>query len=148
MRRDTFEDVLAPELTPEQRVYVQVHEGARATCPCCGYPTINGRGAFEICSLCGWEDDGQDDPERTVSGAPPPEAVAGGPNLDYSLREARENFAQYVTMYRPTDRDFERERAQTNVKRRIAAAFDRSVDGEAIFAEADAEARALMDDLE
>jgi hypothetical protein len=140
--------VLAPELTPEQRVFLQVKEGARATCPCCGYPTINGRAALDICSLCGWEDDGQDDAERTVPGAPRPDAVAGGPNLDYSLREARENFAQYVTMYRPTDRDFERERAQTNVKRRIAAAFDRSVDGEAIFAEADAEARVLMDDLE
>ena len=50
-------------------------------------------------------------------------------------------------MYRPTDRDFEHERAQTNVKRRIAAAYDRSVDGEATFAEADAEARVLMDEL-
>ena len=148
MRRDTFDDVLAPELTPEQRVLQQSREHVRSTCPCCGYPTINGRGAFDICSLCGWEDDGQDDAERTVSGKPRPDAVAGGPNLDYSLREARENFAEYVTMYRPTDRDFERERAQTNVKRRIAAAYDRAVDGESTFAEADAEARAMMDDLE
>ena len=73
--------------------------------------------------------------------------MVGGVNHDYSLTEARENFAQYVTMYRPTDRDFEHERAQTNVKRRIVAAYDRSVDGEATFAEADAEARALMDEL-
>lgn len=131
----------------------------RATCPCCGYPTINGRAAYEICALCGWEDDGQDDPERCPqhSGSVQPEYgraafrdpafVLGGPNADYSLAEARENFAQYVTMYRPTDRDFERERAQTDVKRKIAAAYDRAVDGDATFAEADAEARSLMDDL-
>ena len=70
-----------------------------------------------------------------------------GPNHGYSLAEARENFAEYVTMYRPTDRDFERERAQTDVKRRIAAAYDRAVNGDATFAEAVAEARALIDDL-
>jgi hypothetical protein len=139
--------VLAPELTPEQRLALQLNDGVRATCPCCAYPTINGRAAYDICSLCGWEDDGQDDADRAPSGSSPPDAVAGGPNLDYSLTEARENFAQYVTMYRPTDRDFERERAQTNVKRGIAAAYDRAVDGEATFAEADAEARALLDDL-
>jgi Cysteine-rich CPCC len=139
--------VLAPELTPEQRLALQVNDGVRATCPCCGYPTINGRAAYDICSLCGWEDDGQDDAERAPSGSPPPGAVAGGPNVDYSLSEARENFAQYVTMYRPTDRDFERERAQTDIKRRIAAAYDRAVNGEATFAEADAEARALLDNL-
>lgn len=124
-----------------------MRDGARSTCPCCGYPTINGRGAYEICPLCGWEDDGQDDVERTLPGSPRPDAVVGGPNHDYSLTEARENFATYVTMYRPTDRDFERERAQTDVKRRIATAYERCVDGEQTFLEADAEARALMDDL-
>ncbi|BDE04880.1 hypothetical protein WPS_01560 [Vulcanimicrobium alpinum] len=123
-------------------------DGARATCPCCAYPTINGRAACEICALCGWEDDGQDDPEFAPGALRDPDAVAGGPNHDYSLTEARENYAAYTTMYRPTDRDFEHERAQSNVKRAIAAAYDRSVEGDATFAEADAEARALMDDLE
>jgi len=139
--------VLAPELTPEQRLLFQVREGVRATCPCCGYPTINGRGAYDICPLCGWEDDGQDDAGHGPSGAPRPDVVVEGPNHGYSLTEARENFAEYVTMYRPTDRDFERERAQTDVKRRVAAAYDRAVDGETTFAEADAEARSLIDDL-
>lgn len=119
----------------------------RATCPCCAYPTINGRAAYDICPLCGWEDDGQDDEERGPSGAPRPNAIAAGPNHGYSLAEARENFAQYFTMYRPTDRDFEHERAQTDVKRAIAGAYDRCVDGECTFAEADAEARALIDEL-
>ncbi|GAC1577568.1 MAG: hypothetical protein NVS3B7_10920 [Candidatus Elarobacter sp.] len=140
--------MLAPELTPEQRVFAQVHDGARSTCPCCGYPTIAGRAAYDICTLCGWEDDGQDDPERTAPGSPHPGVVVGGVNHDYSLSEARTNFTQYVTMYRPTDRDFERERAQTNIKRSVAAAFERAVDGETTFAQADAHARALMGDLE
>jgi Cysteine-rich CPCC len=152
--------VLAPELTPEQRLREQLSEGARATCPCCGYPTINGRAAYEICSLCEWEDDGQDDRERSpvLTGFVPrereravaytdPELVLGGPNADYSLAEARDNFAQYFTMYRPADRDFERERARTDVKRRIAEVYDRAVDGDATFAESDAEARALLDRL-
>ena len=29
-------------------------------CPCCGYETLGERGAFEICGVCWWEDDGQD----------------------------------------------------------------------------------------
>ena len=151
--------MLAPELTPEQRLHEQTTEVVRATCPCCGYPTINGRGACDICPLCRWEDDGQDDAERCPflhsyfehedgrAAYTDPSYVLNGPNSDYSLSEARDNFAEYVTMFRPTDRDFERERAQTDVKRRITAAFDRAVDGDATFAEADAEARSLIDDL-
>ncbi|WP_253907628.1 CPCC family cysteine-rich protein [Bacillus sp. WMMC1349] len=34
----------------------------REKCPCCGFPTIEERRIFEICELCNWEDDGQDDP--------------------------------------------------------------------------------------
>ena len=147
LRRDTFEDVLAPELTPEQRLQLQIDEDARATCPCCGYPTINGRAHYEICPLCFWEDDGQDDAERAPSGSARPDELANGPNHGYSLTEARENFAQYLTMYRPTDRDFEHERAQTYLKRRIVEAYDRAVDGDTTFAEADAEARSLIDEL-
>ena len=146
LRRETFEEILAPELTPEQRLLFQVREGVRATCPCCAYPTINGRAAYDICPVCGWEDDGQDDDERFPRNGES-DRVWGGPNGDYSLTEARENFAQYATMYRPADRDFERERAESAVKRRIMAAYDRAVDGEATFAEADAEARWLMDEL-
>ncbi len=86
-------------------------------CPCCAYPTIGDRGANEICVLCSWEDDGQDDPYYAPPNAPAPSVVVGGANADYSLAEARENFAQYFTHYRPTDRDFERERAATKVKR-------------------------------
>ena len=65
-------------------------------CPCCNYPTLHGRMGYEICGLCDWEDDGQDDENANE--------VLGGPNTDYSLTEARDNFAKYFTMYRPEDK--------------------------------------------
>ncbi|WHY69480.1 CPCC family cysteine-rich protein [Neobacillus sp. SuZ13] len=61
-------------------------------CPCCGYPTLEERGGFEICILCNWEDDGQDNPYA--------DEVWGGPNGDYSLTEARKNFKENLIMYR------------------------------------------------
>ncbi|WP_144556019.1 CPCC family cysteine-rich protein [Bacillus sp. X1(2014)] len=64
----------------------------REKCPCCGYPTLEERGVFEICILCNWEDDGQDDPDA--------DEVWGGPNGDYSLTEARKNFKENLIMYR------------------------------------------------
>ena len=30
-------------------------------CPCCGFVTLPERGADDICPVCFWEDDGQDD---------------------------------------------------------------------------------------
>jgi hypothetical protein len=51
------------------------------TCPACGYPTLDERSAWEICAICWWEDDGQDDLEA--------DEVWGGPNGDYSLTQWR-----------------------------------------------------------
>jgi hypothetical protein len=107
-------------------------DAGRVTCPCCGYPTINERTAYEICSLCAWEDDGQDDNPHRPEGYHDyfaPDDVAGGPNHDYSLTEARENFATNLTSYRPADIDFESERSTTAIKREIAKAYDRAVSG-------------------
>ena len=119
-------------------------EGAgRATCPCCGYPTIPMRGACEICPLCAWEDDGQDDLARRPPGAAAvgPEEVAFGPNHDYSLAEARANFARNLTSYRPQDRDFESERATAAIKREIVKAYERAVDGITDLERADEDAQ-------
>lgn len=63
----------------------------RETCPCCGYPTLEERAAYDICRLCNWEDDGQDDSSANK--------VWGGPNGDYSLTAARKNFKEHVIMY-------------------------------------------------
>lgn len=107
-------------------------DAGRVTCPCCGYPTINERTAYEICSLCAWEDDGQDDNPHRPEGYHDyfaPGDVAGGPNHDYSLSEARENFATNLTSYRPADIDFESERSTTAIKRDVVKAYERAVRG-------------------
>jgi Cysteine-rich CPCC len=65
----------------------------RVTCPCCGYPTLEERGNYDICELCNWEDDGQDDEDSSKA--------LGGPNGGYSLDEARSNFQKYRIMYSP-----------------------------------------------
>ena len=53
-------------------------------CPCCRYKTLNGRGNYQICPICFWEDDGQDDQDADL--------VRGGPNYEWSLTAAREYF--------------------------------------------------------
>ena len=53
------------------------------TCPGCGYPTLSERGGYEICGVCNWEDDNQDDNEA--------DEVWGGPNSNLSLTENRIN---------------------------------------------------------
>lgn len=55
-------------------------------CPCCGYLTLGGRGGYEICPVCFWEDD---DPTETY-GQSAPERPRG-PNHVH-LWQARENF--------------------------------------------------------
>lgn len=54
------------------------------TCPCCGYLTFDEEppGTFEICPVCGWEDDEVQFRDQTYN---------GGANM-VSLEEARRNF--------------------------------------------------------
>jgi hypothetical protein len=59
-------------------------------CPCCGFRTLFGRGGFELCPVCFWEDDGQDEADA--------DRVLGGPNGSLSLREAQANFKRYGAM--------------------------------------------------
>ena len=56
-------------------------------CPCCFCKTLSDRGGFEICAVCFWEDDGQDDYDADV--------VRGGPNGVLSLTQARANYRQF-----------------------------------------------------
>jgi hypothetical protein len=53
-------------------------------CPCCGNLTLSERGGDEICPVCFWEDDGQDDHDA--------DQVRGGPNYRLSLTSARQSF--------------------------------------------------------
>lgn len=48
-------------------------------CPCCGQLTLDEIGAFEICKVCGWEDDPIQSSDADY---------AGGANKE-SLNEAR-----------------------------------------------------------
>jgi hypothetical protein len=56
-------------------------------CPCCGFKTLPERDAYEICPVCRWEDDGQDDHNA--------DKVLGGPNGWLSLTAARSNFKNF-----------------------------------------------------
>jgi hypothetical protein len=53
-------------------------------CLCCGCRTLSTPGAFELCPVCWWQDDGQDESDADV--------VRGGPNGALSLTLARANF--------------------------------------------------------
>jgi hypothetical protein len=108
----------------EQAVKKSPQPGLRFTCPCCGYLTLLERGGYDICELCSWEDDGQDDPHA--------DEVWGGPNGAYSLTEARMNFTRYLIKYNP-DKPTKRIGGSTNsplehqAKRAIVEAFDAMV---------------------
>jgi hypothetical protein len=56
-------------------------------CPCCKHKTLHGRARFEMCPVCCWEDDGQDEHDA--------EEVWGGPNGSLSLRMGQENFKKF-----------------------------------------------------
>jgi hypothetical protein len=56
-------------------------------CPCCRCKTLCGRAQDEICPVCYWEDDGQDEHDADL--------VRGGPNESLSLRQAQTNSAKY-----------------------------------------------------
>jgi hypothetical protein len=56
-------------------------------CPCCSYKALHLRAGVEICPVCFWEDDGQDDHDA--------DDVRGGPNGLLSLTKARETFKLY-----------------------------------------------------
>ena len=62
-------------------------DGSLYRCPCCGYRTLDERGSFDICQVCFWEDDGQDDHDA--------DEVRGGPNYELSLTQARQNFREF-----------------------------------------------------
>lgn len=66
------------------------------SCPCCGRKTIESRGDFEICRICWWEDDGQDNEHA--------DDVWGGPNYGVSLTQARHYYLT-IGIYNPEQID-------------------------------------------
>jgi len=64
-------------------IKVEGHVEKLLPCPCCTYETMAERGEYDICPVCFWEDDGNDDPSRY-----------SGPN-HMTLSEGRKNFEKY-----------------------------------------------------
>ncbi len=89
-RRAFFDDYHEKVLAGRRDVYPRV---LGHTCPCCGYPMLSERVAFEICLLCWWEDDGSDDAGEHAR--PGDLDRPSGPN-HITLREARENFEEHL----------------------------------------------------
>jgi hypothetical protein len=93
-------------------------------------PNVGERGNYDICQICQWEDDGQDDAEfssRSALHHQPDDVsrIAGGPNADYSLTEARLNFSQFHQMYRPADtRAFGQTNQDRELHEALIAVFD------------------------
>lgn len=122
-------------------------QGARLACPCCGYPTLTERAAYEICSLCYWEDDGQD-----IANAA---EVWSGPNHGYSLSEAQRNFETYLSMYPPEEdpRFVGGDNPQTKViKRSLIATFHKMRNGTspemaALWHEVERQERDLLEEM-
>lgn len=67
----------------------------KSQCPCCDYFAIDGRGCFDICPICNWEDDGLDpeNPDHLEGGD-------GGPN-GMTLREGRNVWGNYRALKGP-----------------------------------------------
>lgn len=69
----------------ERRMDTRRHQPERLyPCPCCRHLTIEQPGINDICALCQWEDDGQDEGNADV--------VRGGPNGSESLTAYRARF--------------------------------------------------------
>jgi hypothetical protein len=58
------------------------------TCPSCAFPTLSQRINYEICPICNWEDDGQDDLDA--------DNLLGGPNGNLSLTDSRLKINQEI----------------------------------------------------
>jgi len=58
----------------------------RFRCPCCGCKTLEAPEALQLCPVCWWEDDGQEDDDASD--------VRLTVNGQLSLKEARANYAQ------------------------------------------------------
>ncbi|MBO0124405.1 CPCC family cysteine-rich protein [Agrobacterium sp. OT33] len=67
-------------------VYEPYCETVSYRCPCRKCLTLHERAGYEICPVCFWEDDGQDDPYA--------DQVRGGSNGDMSLTQAPLNYAR------------------------------------------------------
>ena len=67
--------------------YVSTAVEVRYRCPCCGYKTLETPGALQLCPICWWEDDGQEDEDASE--------VRLTVNGQLSLNQARTNYTDF-----------------------------------------------------
>ncbi len=120
-RRMWFDDYLARArigLLPLPRDYY--------TCACCGYPTIEEPQTLEVCYLCLWKDNGQDDPHANE--------YWRGAYYGLTLSAAREHFAAYVACFDDSSRyplfSEEQDPALLRAKRACIALFEQMTRGD------------------
>ncbi|GCE08215.1 hypothetical protein KDAU_55440 [Dictyobacter aurantiacus] len=71
----------------QMTIQLQPAENGKYRCPCCGYRTLNDRCEYELCAVCGWQDDGQDNWDATTNRPLSPNHM--------SLALARENYQRF-----------------------------------------------------
>ncbi|MGC2399690.1 MAG: CPCC family cysteine-rich protein [Acidobacteriaceae bacterium] len=64
-----------------------MQSAVRARCLCCGYKTLFMPEAQELCQVCWWQDDGQDDRDADV--------VRRTVNGNLSLSDGRRNYTRF-----------------------------------------------------
>ena len=64
----------------------QRQTAVRYRCPCCGSRTLTSPASMDLCPVCWWEDDGQEDGDASE--------VRLTVNGDLSLSDAREHYRQ------------------------------------------------------
>lgn len=78
-------------------IYLQANDIHLYTCPGCGFPTLTERGSFDICDICSWEDDGQDDNADSILCELLTTGIKiSGPNGNLSLTENRINIGRIL----------------------------------------------------
>ena len=80
-------------------------------CPCCKLLTLPDMDLHEICPVCWWEKDDQNETNKYE--------IFGGPNHDYSLSEAQSNFKKYYIMFRPSDPKFSKLNKEIKIKKEM-----------------------------
>ncbi len=85
------EERLLPGLMPRRKARLgarprRMYGFDRYPCPCCGLPTIDEPGIYDICAVCWWEDDGHE-------GHSP-----FSPN-GMSLTQAKQNFLENLSIF-------------------------------------------------
>lgn len=86
MRREFFHDNF-PVKIGLQRNDVNSFDVLKNSCPVCGYLTLDERSVYDICLICFWEDDGDDDFESERISGPNHMTLTEGRDLFLKIKE-------------------------------------------------------------